>query len=282
MASSWLDRLVGRIGVVRGLRELLVENNRQLQRIELDLVRHDAAHPGFTYIDAEMKRPDHAFGSDFACDLVQIDVEGHELEVLEGMSGIIARLPRIVILSDKLCPRREPRRGWRASSRRRGSSCGRGRGRLPAYRARTGATLRLGRLCRGRASGATDGWARPCPVLALSAAAFGRRLASAARRAASQRELWGGASARALLDPAARVLAASVEGEVEGKALLTIQERRSGHPVSHFALEPGSMTHVFTVGRDLLHFECAVRVLSPRAAIRLRRIDLAREVQRAG
>ena len=41
---------------------------------------------------------DDIFGQTFTCDLVKMDVEGHELEVLRGMKNIIARSPRIKIL----------------------------------------------------------------------------------------------------------------------------------------------------------------------------------------
>ena len=39
---------------------------------------------------------------DFQCDLVKIDVEGHELEVLQGMQGVLARSPRVGVLFEKM------------------------------------------------------------------------------------------------------------------------------------------------------------------------------------
>jgi FkbM family methyltransferase len=422
MAFAWLDRLVERVGIVRELRELLVENNRQLQRLELDLeflrtrlatyvgngvalthladgspifvnaddngppfnilnggryeeenidvllsftrddtvfldiganvgvhtvrvarrlgarghahaiephpllselldrnvyvnglpervtshrfaasdrnvsgrlqypvghlggggfVRHNAASPGFTYIDAEMKRLDHTFGPEFSCDLVKIDVEGHELEVLEGMSGIIARSPQIVILFEKLVPEAGTEAWlegffaaagfelWAVGSDSRLTSLAPGQ--LSAW---------AGYVVAARPDRLADGLDRarfslhPPQLLVAGAPPPSGEL----QRSGEYGDVLVHGPYWTLRRGCWRV---TVDGEVEGKAVLAIQER-FGYPVQHFLIEPGSMSHVFTVGRDLLHFECAVRAFSPRAGIRLRRIDFAREVQPVG
>jgi FkbM family methyltransferase len=53
-------------------------------------------------VAARIKRLDDEFGEDFKVDLVKIDVEGHELGVLQGMRETIKRSPTIKILFEKL------------------------------------------------------------------------------------------------------------------------------------------------------------------------------------
>jgi FkbM family methyltransferase len=57
---------------------------------------------GFDRIEIQTVRLDDFLPLDFVCDLVKIDVEGHELEVLKGMKAITARSPKIKILFEKL------------------------------------------------------------------------------------------------------------------------------------------------------------------------------------
>src|SRR5256885_16158060 len=49
-------------------------------------------------------RLDDLLGPDFRCNLVKIDVEGHELQVLDGMKRIVENSPDIKILFEKLTP----------------------------------------------------------------------------------------------------------------------------------------------------------------------------------
>ena len=56
----------------------------------------------FDTVTAEIKRLDNFFPPDFVCDLVKIDVEGHEREALIGMKNIISRSQNIKILFEKL------------------------------------------------------------------------------------------------------------------------------------------------------------------------------------
>jgi FkbM family methyltransferase len=51
---------------------------------------------------AQIRKLDDVFDTDFRCDLVKIDVEGHEIAVLQGMRSIIARSPKIKIIFEKL------------------------------------------------------------------------------------------------------------------------------------------------------------------------------------
>jgi len=58
--------------------------------------------PGSTKISADLRTIDDYFGEDFVCDLVKIDVEGHEPNVLLGMQKTIKRSPHIKIVFEKL------------------------------------------------------------------------------------------------------------------------------------------------------------------------------------
>jgi FkbM family methyltransferase len=53
-------------------------------------------------ITAEIRSLDDQMGSSFRCDLVKIDVEGHELSVLKGMENTIRNSPAIKIMFEKL------------------------------------------------------------------------------------------------------------------------------------------------------------------------------------
>lgn len=53
-------------------------------------------------IDVQLRSIDSFFGDEFRCDLIKIDVEGHELQALEGMSGVLARSPDVKVLFEKL------------------------------------------------------------------------------------------------------------------------------------------------------------------------------------
>lgn len=55
-----------------------------------------------TLVKSEMKTLDAVVGPDFSCDLVKIDVEGHELAVLRGMRRTLENSPSIKILLEKL------------------------------------------------------------------------------------------------------------------------------------------------------------------------------------
>jgi FkbM family methyltransferase len=57
---------------------------------------------GHTAISTDTRRLETLLGPNFRCDLVKIDVEGHELRVLEGMRTIVENSPDIKILFEKL------------------------------------------------------------------------------------------------------------------------------------------------------------------------------------
>ena len=60
------------------------------------------ADPQRARIISEFTTIDECLGQDFVCDLVKIDVEGHELEVLKGMRSTIERSKEIKVVFEKL------------------------------------------------------------------------------------------------------------------------------------------------------------------------------------
>jgi FkbM family methyltransferase len=62
----------------------------------------EAIRGDFEEISVETRRLDDLVGPEFVCDLVKIDVEGHELSVLNGMRGVVGRSPDIKLLIEKL------------------------------------------------------------------------------------------------------------------------------------------------------------------------------------
>jgi FkbM family methyltransferase len=64
----------------------------------------DPADAAAGNLTGEIKRLDELLDPGFTCDLVKIDVEGHELSVLRGMRRIVANSPRIKVLFEKLYP----------------------------------------------------------------------------------------------------------------------------------------------------------------------------------
>ena len=59
-------------------------------------------HSNFSVINSEIKTLESLLGRDFKCDLMKIDVEGHELSVLRGMPNILKNSPHLKILFEKL------------------------------------------------------------------------------------------------------------------------------------------------------------------------------------
>lgn len=59
------------------------------------------ADPLRARIISEFRTIDECLGQDFVCDLVKIDVEGHELEVLKGMRSTIERSKEIKLIFEK-------------------------------------------------------------------------------------------------------------------------------------------------------------------------------------
>ena len=232
---------------------------------------------GHTLVDAELKRLDDVLGADFRCDLVKIDVEGHEINVLDGMKNIVVNSPQIKILFEKLMPNA----GTEAA--------------LDAYFAELG--LSLYGVCQDASlvalgAGALAQWggyvvaARPETIDGgLSRAQFsiqgGQLLAPTAavpapgplRRIADQGEMLFHGPYWYLRQGVWRF---KFHGEIRGTVRFSVLER-FGHPVHEFLVQAGQIEHVFVTSRDLVYFECAAFAATTPAEITVDHLEFIRE-----
>lgn len=84
---------------------LHISNNAGQSSSVLELGTHKQAHPDVHYIDdkeVDMYRVDHALGNGEldGCDFLNIDVQGFELKVLQGMGESIAAVQMSVLGSE--------------------------------------------------------------------------------------------------------------------------------------------------------------------------------------
>ena len=231
---------------------------------------------GHIAVDAETRRLDDLLGPEFRCDLVKIDVEGHELGVLNGMRSIIDNSPQIKILFEKLSAGAIDDQfesffgdlgfelyavGADASlSPIETHRLGEWRGYVLA--ARPG-TISDG-LQRARFSiDASQLW-----TLDQNVAIDGRL-----RRRGTRGDLLFHGPYWFLPRGIWRL---RLNGEFSGALRIALLER-FGHRVLDFTLEPGEFEHVFVAPRDLVAFECAGYADAASVAIDIERIDLIGE-----
>jgi FkbM family methyltransferase len=230
-----------------------------------------------TSVEADLRRLDDVLGADFRCDLIKIDVEGHEINVLNGMKNIVINSPQIKILFEKL----EPNAGTEPA--------------LESFFAELGLSLHgvgpdASLIALG--SGALAAWggyvlaARPDIIEGgLSRAQFsiygGQLLAPAAavpapgplRRSAEQGGMLFHGPYWHLRQGVWRF---RFHGEVRGAVRFSVLER-FGHPVADFAVEVGQFEHVLVIPRDLVYFECAAYAATTQAEITVDRLEFIRE-----
>ena len=236
---------------------------------------------GHTLVQSETKRLDDVLGADFCCDLIKIDVEGHEIKVLNGMRRIVANSPRIKILLEKLVPDM----GTEPELEQYFQDIG-----FTLYAIRPDASLsELG-------TGGLRGWGGY--VLAAAPEVIDDGL-SRSRFSIYAKQLWR----REALSPESQTQADGVyraassgallfhgpywflkrgrwrfklHGRIRGIVTFSLLER-FGYTVSRFTLEAGQMENQIILPRDLVHFECAAHAASDDAEIDVRRIEFFRE-----
>jgi hypothetical protein len=233
-------------------------------------------------VKSELKKLDDVLGRDFRCDLVKIDVEGHELNVLNGMREIVGNSPRIKILFEKLVPNV-------------GNESG-----LEQYFAALGFALyavgpdaSLNEL----AAGGLRDWGGY--ALAARRGLIDDDALSRSRFSIYSRQLWRRpalpATSEASPDGHYRATVAGallfhgpywflkrgrwrfkLHGRVRGAVTFSLLER-FGYTVSSFTLEAGQTEQILVLRRDLVHFECAAYAVSGDAEIDIDRIEFIRE-----
>jgi FkbM family methyltransferase len=232
---------------------------------------------GHTAVDAELRRLDDLLGADFRCDLVKIDVEGHEIGVLDGMKNIVLNSPQIKILFEKL----DPNAGTEAALEAYFSELG-----FVLYAVRPDASLdALG-------TGALAEWggyvvaARPGTIEdGLWRSRFsiygGQLLGPTAslpepgplRRTANQGEMLFHGPYWYLRQGVWRF---KFHGKVRGVAGFGLLQR-VGHVVEQFPVQVGQFEHVLVVPRDLIYFECAAYAATTQVEIVVDRLEFIRE-----
>ncbi len=224
-----------------------------------------------------VRRMDDVFDEGFSCDLMKIDVEGHELFVFRGMERILKRSPKLKIVFENLeSADAAPKRELEALLRQ----CG-----LSLYAIGGDACLQL--LPEGALLD-FDGY-----VLAALASEVGfdlcrRRLtiyprqlhAGAADEQSSERLVAHGDARDVLFYGPYWFLARGgwrlrVEGDLGSGINLSIVTR-SRVVLEKFKLTNTDREKYFTTERDLVHFECVGRARRNGTRVAIERIELAR------
>lgn len=234
----------------------------------------DATVPPENLITSDMRRLDDLLGPAFSCDLVKIDVEGHELGVLRGMRRIVENSPCIKILFEKL----EPDTGEDSQLEGFFRECG-----FDLYGVEDDASLsplRRGGLgawtgyALGARPGTIDGGLRrtrfaihPCHLM-VPGEKQGRR--EILHRAGERGTLFFYGPFWFLRAGMWRL---RLIGTLRGSIMLVVQES-FGAKVLEFELHEGQAEHVFASKRDLPAFELAAFATSDSAEITVERLEL--------
>ena len=231
----------------------------------------------YDIIDSELRRLDDVLGPDFSCDLVKIDVEGHELNVLKGMRQIITNSPEIKILFEKL----SPNLGTEHSLEEYFHECD-----FALYHVRANSSLE--KLVAGSLK-ESSGY-----VLATKADVISENTKRSRFSVYPGQLIFpvlhsnAGQISKRETKPGAilfhgpywflrkGVWKFKVHGSIKGTITFTLQER-FGHHVLDFLLKEGESEHVFVSTRDLIHFECVARSVTEATQIEVERLEFIRE-----
>jgi hypothetical protein len=230
-------------------------------------------------ITATVKRLDDVFEPEFSCDLMKIDVEGHELQVLRGMPRIIGNSPRLKILFENLSDDSDAKNAIEALLRQSG---------FCLYEVGSSASLRLlgpGELAQvfGYAIAARDDAADEM-TSGIRFSIYPRQLfhsRDTLRKLSRDRFVAAGGPGQLLFYGPYWFLPrgiwrVKIHGQLSGKVAMTIATR-FGHRVAEFQLGPKTTDAVFISEHDLVHFECAGRGLAETSEVSIERMDLTRE-----
>jgi FkbM family methyltransferase len=238
-----------------------------------------ASTPG-TVIKAEVKRLDDVFDSDFTCDLVKIDVEGHEVNVLHGMQNIVSRSQHIKILFEKLVPNA----GYESEIESLLGAFG-----FELYGVLPNASLQKilpGTLTEwaGYVLATRNGELGSAGLIRTGFSIYPRQLCTIGENLQSlsrDKLIATGASGQILCHGPYWFLRSGIyhfrlHGEIEGHVSVVIAAR-FGHPVQQFEMETGEHEKTFVVERDLVGFECIIRAKGTiPSIIRIERLEFCR------
>jgi FkbM family methyltransferase len=236
---------------------------------------------GHTLVQSETKRLDDVLGADFCCDLMKIDVEGHEIHVLNGMRGIIARSPRIKILFEKLMPDMGTEPALEQYFQEIGFALYAIRPDASLSELGAGGLRDWGGYVLAAARGVIDDGLNRSRF-SIYAKQLWRQEALLPASPTQADGLYRAASAGALLFHGPYWFLRrgrwrfKLHGRIRGAVAFSLLER-FGYNVSRFTLDAGQTEHILTLRRDLVHFECAAYAVNRDAEIDVRRIEFVRE-----
>ncbi|MBV8889381.1 MAG: FkbM family methyltransferase [Alphaproteobacteria bacterium] len=233
---------------------------------------------GGNVVKCEARRLDDVLDADFRCDLVKIDVEGHELDVLNGMRRIVANSPRIKILFEKL----SPQAGTEAAIEGYCDELG-----LTLYAVRPDSSLSV--LAPGELSGWVGYGLAAAPGAIENGLQRTRFTIFPKQMLVPDRERGSVGEKLHRTGPRGQILFHGPYwfiargtwrlkwlGDIRGTVLVWLLER-FGQRVLSFELDRDRLEHVFTLPRDLVHFECAACSAGVEAEINVRGLELIRE-----
>lgn len=228
-------------------------------------------------VNSELRRLDDVLGPDFSCDLVKIDVEGHELNVLKGMRKIVGNSPQIKILFEKLSPNLGTEEALEEYFRESG---------FDLYGVGDDASLEklvAGSLRErgGYVLATRRGAIEESPKRSRFSIYPGQLLVPAPHPATPRGPMRGVKPGAILFHGPYWFLRKGVwrfklYGAIRGAISFILQER-FGYHVLGFPMKEGQSEYVFILNRDLVHFECVARSATEGAEIELDRLEFIRE-----
>jgi len=228
-------------------------------------------------VDSELRELDDVLGPEFSCDLVKIDVEGHELNVLKGMKQTVKNSPEIKILFEKI----SLNVGTEEALEEYFYECG-----CDLYHVRDDSSLEklvIGSLKErsGYVLATRDHEIEKNPKRSCFCVYPGQLLFPVPHRATPEDSKGGAKPGDILFHGPYWFLRKGVwrfklHGAVRGVICFILQER-FGYHVLDFSMREGQSEHIFILKRDLIHFECVARSATESGRIELDRIEFIRE-----
>jgi hypothetical protein len=231
----------------------------------------------YDIVDCELRRLDDVLGPEFSCDLVKIDVEGHELNVLKGMKQIVENSPEIKILFEKISLNVGTEEAFEEYFNELGCDLYHVRDDSSLEKLVTGSLKdRSGYVLAARDHAIEENATRS------RFSVYPGQLLFPAPYIAAPVDLRSVAKLGDILFHGPYwflrkgVWRFKLHGAVKGAICFILQER-FGYHVLDFLIREGQSEHIFTLKRDLIYFECVARAATESAEIELDRLEFVRE-----